>query len=192
MLRLFIAVDLPTELREHVARMMVAIRNTRWVRAEQLHITLRFLGDTPAEQLPVILDRLAGVRPAAFTIKLHGTGVFPALGEGGRRKPPKVLWLGIEPKAELAALKHAVDAALGDVPGTQSSGDHVFSPHLTLARFPSPSDQGLQRFLAINKDYSSPEWHVDAFHLYQSTLRREGALHERLASYPLAQYPYRE
>ena len=191
MLRLFIAVDLPAEIREQVARMMNEVHNARWVKAEQLHITLRFLGDTPEAELPANRDRLARVHQPPFAIKLRGPGVFPEISQT-RGKTPKVLWLGIEPAVDLAALKQAVDDALAIETTKKSMQKQDFSPHLTLARFPSPTDTSLSRFLATNKDYFSPDWCVDHFHLYQSTLRPEGALHEQLASYRLAQSPYRE
>jgi len=165
--------------------MMNGVHNARWVKTEQLHITLRFLGDTPEGELSSLRDRLARVGRSAFTIRLCGAGVFP---ETKGRKPPKVLWLGIDPTAELDALKHALDDALDD----ESMEKQMFSPHLTLARFPSAPDQTLSRFLATNKDYFSPDWCIDHVHLYRSTLRPEGALHEQLASYPLARPPHRE
>jgi 2'-5' RNA ligase len=191
MLRLFIAVDRPAELRDHVAGMMDHVRNARWVNVKQLHITLRFLGDRPEADLPGIQRRLASIRHEAFRLRLHGAGVFPEAREHSRPKPPKVLWLGIEPATELARLKSAVDAALSsgaDDLGQNEKHDEkkTFSPHLTLARFSALPDRTLSDFLVRQLDYASTDWWVTDLHLYQSTLRREGAIHARLASYPLA------
>lgn len=190
MLRLFIAADLPVELREEVAARMVGVHGARWVKVEQLHITLRFLGDNRDEDLPSLKQRLAAVRRPAFRLRLHGVGVFPETREGTRSRPPppKVLWIGIEPAAEISALKTAIDDALDVAPRDTA----VFLPHLTVARFPARPDSSLSGFLATNQDYLSPDWLVDRFHLYRSTLRREGALHEKLESYPLAQHDYKE
>jgi RNA 2',3'-cyclic 3'-phosphodiesterase len=183
MLRLFIAVDLPVEIRADVEALMGHLHNARWVNPEQLHITLRFLGDTPEDALPAIRDGLARVKQDCFPLRLRGVGVFPESRPGRSRKPPRVLWLGIESAGELASLKQAIDAALGAEP---TQNEQAFSPHLTLARFPRPPDQTLADFLATHRGHQSPEWTVAGFRLYQSTLRKEGSVHTVVASYPLA------
>ena len=66
-----------------------------------------------------------------------------------------------------------------------STDEKRFSPHLTLARFPRPPDRTLADFLAKYQDYKSPVWPVANFCLYQSTLRKDGAIHAVVASYPL-------
>jgi RNA 2',3'-cyclic 3'-phosphodiesterase len=178
MLRLFIAVDLPAELRSAVAHVCQGIAGARWTRTEQLHITLRFLGDTPEDLLPDVRSRLRQVRVARFELALRGAGVFPP---PGGRKPPRVLWLGLDPPESLRALKLAVDGVLGPDPDTAKRG---FSPHLTLARFPTrPRD--LDRFLAEHAGFDGGRFVVGNFHLYRSTLRPEGALHEIVESFPL-------
>jgi 2'-5' RNA ligase len=182
MLRLFVAVDLPAELREEVASMMDRVRGARWANSKQLHITLRFLGDTAEEALPGLRARLATIRQQAFQLRLCGAGVFPETHEGRRAKPPRVLWLGMQPTEELASLKQAVDAALSADPA-----EAQFSPHLTLARFSARPDQTLSDFRQRHGGYTSAYWWVRDFHLYQSTLRREGAVHTRVASYPLVE-----
>ncbi len=182
MLRLFVAVDLPAELREEIAGMMDRVHGARWANPKQLHITLRFLGDTAEAELPHLIERLSTVEQQAFQLRLCGVGVFPEPREGRREKPPRVLWLGIQPTEELATLKHAVDAALSVAPE-----EAQFSPHLTLARFSTRPDRTLSEFLRTREGYTSAYWWVRDFHLYQSTLRREGALHARVASYPLVE-----
>jgi 2'-5' RNA ligase len=184
MLRLFVAVDLPAQLRDEMAQLMGQVHHARWVNAQQLHITLRFLGDTPDTDLPWISDRLAAIKADHFSLRLRGAGVFPESHARKIRKPPKVLWVGIEPTMDLARLKQAIDAAtIVDLTHERQ----VFSPHLTLARFPSPPDHTLSDFLMKYQSYASPDWSVTSFHLYRSTLRPEGAIHALLASYPLAQ-----
>jgi RNA 2',3'-cyclic 3'-phosphodiesterase len=184
MLRLFVAVDLPAQLRDDVTQMMDGVHNARWVSVRQLHITLRFLGDTSETDLPGIEKRLGDLKRDSFHLRLRGAGTFPETGARKSRKPPKVLWLGIEPATELAGLKRAIDDALA-VDLTREK--QIFSAHLTLARFPNPPDHTLSDFLSRHKNYASPDWPVKHFHLYQSTLRPEGAIHAQLASYPLTQ-----
>lgn len=179
MLRLFVAVDLPAELRPAVVRLCDGVAGARWTRPEQLHITLRFLGDTPEDQLGDLRARLRQVRTPGFELALRGAGVFPP---AGGRKPARVLWLGLDPPESLRALKHAVDGVLGPDPDTAKRG---FSPHLTLARFPTRPRHDLDRFLAEHAGFDGGRFAVSDFHLYRSTLRPESALHEIVETYPL-------
>jgi RNA 2',3'-cyclic 3'-phosphodiesterase len=177
--RLFVAVDLPEELRPAVARLCQGIGGARWTRPEQLHITLRFLGDTPEDRLADMRARLRQVRMPRFELALRGTGVFPP---AGARKPARVLWLGFDPPEPLQTLKYAIDAVLGPDPETAKRG---FSPHLTLARFPTRPHHDLDRFLAEHAGFDDGSFLASNFHLYRSTLRPEGALHEIVESFPL-------
>jgi 2'-5' RNA ligase len=183
MLRLFVAVDLPADLRAAVAQMGQGIAGARWTRPEQLHITLRFLGNTPEDRLADIRDRLRLVRVPPFALALRGTGVFPPV---GGRKPARVLWLGLDPPSPLRELKQAVDDRLGPDPETTQRG---YSPHLTLARFPTRPRDDLARFLAAHAAFEVDQFIVSGFHLYRSTLRPQGALHEIVESYPLGSLP---
>jgi 2'-5' RNA ligase len=179
MLRLFVAVDLPGEQRQAVAALHTELRGARWAKPHQLHITLRFMGDTPEESLATIRDRLARVESPAFELALRGVGVFPP----GARKP-RVLWLGLAPAEPLIALEREIDQALAAVlpkPAKQRG----FSPHLTLARLDGKLDEELPRFLAQHADYGSARWKVDSFLLFRSTLHPSGAVHEVLATYDL-------
>ena len=179
MLRLFVAVDLPAELRPVIARLCQGIGGARWTRPEQLHITLRFLGDTAEDRLDDLRTRLREVRAPRFELALRGTGVFPP---PSACKPARVLWLGLEPPEPVRALKDAVDGALGPDPETARRG---FSPHLTLARFPTRPRYDLDRFLAEHAGFDGGHFAVSSFHLYRSTLRPQGALHEIVESYQL-------
>jgi RNA 2',3'-cyclic 3'-phosphodiesterase len=182
LLRLFIAVDLPPDLRLAVAKLCQGIEGARWTRPEQLHITLRFLGDTPEEQLADLRPKLRRVAVSGFSLALTGPGVFPPL---GGRKPAHVLWLGLNPPAPVQALKQAIDAVLGPDPEAAQRG---FSPHLTLARLGKGeprSRRDLDAFLAKHADLAAGPFPVSGFHLYRSTLRPQGALHEVVETYPL-------
>jgi 2'-5' RNA ligase len=177
-MRLFIAVDLPPALRALVAKLCQGIGDARWTRPEQLHITLRFMGDTPEAEVPEVQRKLRDVVVPGFSLALTGPGFFPP---PGSRKPARVLWLGLAPPAPLQALKLAIDDVLGPDPEADRRG---FSPHLTLARFPTrPRD--LDQFLARHAGFTAGPFPVPSFRLYRSTLRPEGALHEILETYPL-------
>jgi RNA 2',3'-cyclic 3'-phosphodiesterase len=178
--RLFIAIDLPPELRNEIRTLCVGVNKARWAKHEQLHVTLRFLGDTTDEATREIRKHLTHVSAPAFDLSLRGVGIFP---EPRSRKHPRVLWLGIEPIDQLVLLKRAIDGALEF---HEQATKQDFSPHLTVARFPEKPDTTLSTFLAQNSDYRSASWHVPCFRLYQSTLHPSGAVHEPLERYDLA------
>ena len=178
MLRLFLAVDLPDPVRHEVAALCTQVHQARWVKPHQLHITLRFMGQTPDEALAHIRDQLARVHVSSFDLALRGAGIFPG-GESHRRA--RVLWLGLDPVEPLVHLKHAIDACLG--PDLERAS---FSPHLTLARFTERPDATLTQFLSQHQAYRSAHWPVACFHLYKSTLQSSGAVHEVVETYALA------
>ncbi len=159
--------------------MCSAVANARWVKPHQLHVTLRFMGQTPDDDLPEIRERLARVQAPAFELALRGAGTFPG---GPNTKRARVLWLGLDPIEPLARLKREIDACLDTGARKQTQ---EFSPHLTLARFPRGSDLSLTRFIARREGYRGAAWPVVCFRLYRSTLAASGALHEGVATYPL-------
>jgi 2'-5' RNA ligase len=180
MLRLFVAVDLPEAVRQEVAAMCTQVSEARWVKLHQLHITLRFMGKTPDDALADIRDRLAGVKIPPFPLALQGAGTFPAAADVRRAR---VLWLGLNPEEPLVQLKREIDSHLG----THAEGEKQgFAPHLTLARFTRRPNDSLTRFLSQHHDYGSTTWQVACFRLYQSTLHSGGAVHDVVATYPLA------
>jgi RNA 2',3'-cyclic 3'-phosphodiesterase len=115
-------------------------------------------------------------------VQLAGVGVFPPVPT--RRKPARVLWAGLAPPGAIAALKEAIDAALGPDP---ESADRAFSPHVTLARFKEPPPpEPLSHYLEQHRALASEPFAVGAFVLYQSRTLPTGSLYTPLASYPLA------
>ena len=178
MLRLFLAVDLPPPVQQEVEAMCTQVSKARWVKPHQLHITLRFMGQTPDDALADIRERLARVQAPAFQIGLRGAGIFPA---GADTRRARVLWLALDPKEPLVRLKREIDFHLA-VDGEKQG----FSPHLTLARFADKPDPSLTRFISKHVDYRSAVWTVACFQLYRSTLHSSGAVHDVVATYPLA------
>jgi RNA 2',3'-cyclic 3'-phosphodiesterase len=183
-LRLFIAVDLPAAQRQAVAALNTRdLAGARFAKPEQLHVTLRFLGATPEERLPDLRKRLALVKAPRFRLGLAGAGVFPPDG-----RHPKVLWLGLAPTEPLFALKRELDRVLDALPELYpDEPNRPFRPHLTLARFSRRPDPSLARFLQRNAGFRGEEWDVEELHLYRSTLRPSGAVHELLAAYPFGE-----
>lgn len=187
-LRLFVAVDLPGQVREELGRVQGELRrhdlsHLRWVRPQGIHLTLKFLGETPAGRVAAITEALAGAtrgRPG-FRLALGAPGTF-----GGQRRP-RVLWLDIIGDIErLRGLQAAVEEALVEI-GFPSE-DRGFSPHLTLARVPQPARPGTAERIAQALRAMTPpraEFDVREVVLMRSTLQPGGAVYERLAAFPL-------
>jgi 2'-5' RNA ligase len=177
MYRLFVAVDLPQEVKEAVRDICRSLPEARWVPLEQLHLTLRFIGDADEQAFNAIRTALAQVRDGAFSLELKGIGHFPP----GKRA--RVLWVGIEACMPLLRLQRDVESAL--VNAGVPPEERPFSPHITLARFREPPTGGVAPFEERHGNFVSPPFKVTAFHLYSSLLTREGAIHRREATYTL-------
>lgn len=187
--RLFIAVPLPPEPLEACRRLLETVRRAgpargvRWVRTENLHLTLRFLGATDPDQVSPIEDaiRAAVARRTPFPVELAGAGSFPA----ARR--PRALWIGIEQGVdELTQLARQVDAAL--VPIGLEPETRPFRAHLTVARTDAANGaEGAALASALVKaaDSWGTSFEVDRIVLYRSHLSAGPPRYEELASFAL-------
>ena len=177
MSRLFVAVDLPEGVKDLLVGVREAIPGARWVPREQLHLTLRFIGDTQEPLASRVQELLAEVHGGPFPLTLAGTGHFPP------RREPRVLWVGLHPSPPLLDLQRQMETALQRA-GIPAEG-RPFSPHLTLARLKESASAAVADFEKKNGALLSEPFAVDAFHLYASTLTPSGAVHRRVRSYPL-------
>jgi RNA 2',3'-cyclic 3'-phosphodiesterase len=192
-MRLFIALEIEDAVRDRISRFMDGVRefapDARWVRPESLHVTLKFIGDKPAETIEQIKTALAAVQADPVTMDFRGHGFFPTA------KSSRVFWIGVESGPELASLAGAVDtatAALG-IP----KEERPFSPHLTLARAGSGSpgrhkgDHANKSFLRLQEKLSGlsmPDFGTMTAHeffLYQSQLLRGGSRYTKIARFSL-------
>ena len=187
-LRLFIAARLPADVAASVTTLKQAWPHVRWSHDDQLHVTLRFLGDTDEGAIPPLTARLSSLELPFFEARLHGVGTFPDASPAPTRAP-RVLWVGLAPASRWQELKQAVDGALGPDPACVA---RPFTPHLTFARvgprIPSDEKEVLRRalvsFVQANATFTSPSWTVAGLDLVQSTLRPSGAEHRTLTSFP--------
>ena len=181
---MFIALALPAEVLAHtveeIGRFRKALAFTpcrpRWVEPELLHLTLHFLGNWSTEQMPALRQGFReGCRgqEAAF-LEIKQAGVYP------HWKSPKVLWFGVRDRGKRLAKLHAsLESAL--IPLGYEPLPRAFSPHLTVARFSGLKGVGLaQSAVAMQPRFQIGPFQAGACGLYQSTLKPEGALHERL------------
>ena len=175
MMRLFVAVRPPAVVRDAVLDGMGGVAAARWQDDDQLHLTLRFIGEVDRHAAADIAAALGEVRHPAIAARLGGFGHFASRGR------PHALWIGVEPVAALTALHHKVDQALvraGVVPDTRA-----FVPHITLARLGRDSG-AIGGFLATPPPTAS--FTVTGFALFESVLTRTAAAYERLAEFTFA------
>ena len=176
--RLFVAIRPPEPVRDLLIDVMDdGAGDFRWQSDEQLHVTLRFIGEVgrpTADDLAATLQRIAF---APFELRVAGIGKF-------ERRSGGVLWAGVEPRTEIAALAAKVERAC------QSAGlepEHrSFHPHVTLARWSGRRTREADAIVERHRSLASPAFAVDSFILYESRLSRHGPHYEAVATYALA------
>lgn len=180
-LRLFIAIDVPDDVKAQLAALKTDIPGAVWVKPAAMHVTLKFLGDGIEEaRLPAMVAALSAVGGAPFALAVRGVGRFPA----GGRKPARALWAGLAAPPALYELATAVETALL-APGF-AAGARPFAPHLTLARLKHERGGGqAAQFLTQHAGLKSAPFRVEAFDLFSSQLTPQGAVYTRVARFAL-------
>ena len=196
-MRLFIGIDLDPDLRTRIERFIEGVQgfatNARWMRAESLHVTLKFIGERPQEQVEALTQRLRRVESGSFELRFTGYGFFPTV------KAPRVFWIGIQADAHLAELAANIDAATSELGIPRE--DRPYSPHLTLARAgagrrsgapewrkgdaPNAAFSVLEKRLAAMGELDFGRMTAREFILYQSELSPRGSQYTKLQRFPL-------
>jgi len=174
--RLFVAIRPPEAIRDRLIDAMEDSPELRWVGDEQLHLTLRFIGEVERPLADDIALALTRIRSDRFELRVTGVGIF-------ERRSGGTLWAGIEPKQPLAALAAKVERAC--VAAGLEPEHRAFHPHITLARFNRASATAAQAFLERTRALASPPFAVTSFILYESHLSRHGPHYEEVAEFPL-------
>jgi RNA 2',3'-cyclic 3'-phosphodiesterase len=182
--RLFVALEIPSTVRENLADFVKQLRTIapqpRWVRAENLHVTLKFIGEALPEKVGVIRTALAAVHSdRTVTIDFRGLGFFP------NEKHPRVFWAGMDASPNLKTLALDIDHAMEElgIPKEQ----RPLLPHLTLARFQPPRlPEKTRATIQENATREFGSLRTSQFHLIESKLKRSGAEYTRIATFPFA------
>jgi 2'-5' RNA ligase len=175
--RLFVAIRPPEPIRDLLIDAMDDSPDFRWQDDEQLHLTLRFVGEVERPIANDLADALGRIRAAALQLHIAGVGRFEQRNSGA-------LWAAVEPKPPVAALAAKVERACQSV-GLEPER-RAFHPHITLARWKGRRTREVHDFLERRAGISSPPFAVDAFILFESRLSRHGAHYEEVATYSLA------
>ena len=188
-MRLFVALEIPAHVRNHLTALIrelskletsSAHKRAGWVRPENLHVTLKFIGETPPDKLVSIRGELNAVRSdSSLELRFRGLGCFP------NERRPRVLWAGMEAMPNLASLAGEIEERLEKL-GIERD-PRSFTPHLTLARFDPPGiSQELRSKVRENSTHDFGSLHTSEFHLIQSKLKPTGAEYTTLQSFRFA------
>ena len=184
--RIFIAIELPIEVRERIAAHVTRLRelvpdaHASWTRPENIHLTLKFLGDTPQTHI----DKVSGATSQTvthfhpFKLGVSGSGAFPP------RSTPKVLWIGVsDPEGTLAKLQTRLEEECFRVGVKKES--RRFRPHLTLCRRRKPQDARMLAATHIQLQFEPIEFEVSEVSVIRSELSSVGSRYTTISRHPL-------
>lgn len=179
-MRIFIALDIPPEIRARMTEYMERARNlapeARWARVEGLHVTLKFVGEARDALVQEMKTALSGIKATPFDVTFEGAGFFP------NAKAARVFWIGVQGGEALPRLASAVDAALAKL--GIAGEEKPYHPHLTLARASSHPLRELQPLLSE----PPPQFGTMTareFFLYQSQPQKGGSKYTKLERFEL-------
>jgi RNA 2',3'-cyclic 3'-phosphodiesterase len=175
MLRLFVGIGFPPELKLRLSLLCSGVPGAKWVDPGNFHATLRFIGEISEDLATDVDDALSRLRARRFTLQIAGTGVF-----GDK---PRSLWAGIERSPELVGLRDKIEQAL--IRAGLPPEPRKFSPHVTLARLRDPPLDKLRDFLTTHARFRADPLAVEGFSLIASFQTKAGSVYEDQADYPL-------
>jgi RNA 2',3'-cyclic 3'-phosphodiesterase len=185
-IRSFLAFELPPEIKEQVRRVSEELKKSRldirWVKPENIHLTIVFLGDLQEQDISPIEREVEKVCSGAhpFDFRLKGFGVFPD------RRRPRIFWVGLDGDIErVSTFKDALCERLA--PFNIKEENRQFKPHLTLGRFKNPgrADAKLEEILKGHEDFSSPAFQSKELILFKSDLKPQGPVYTKLDEWEL-------
>ncbi|RYF92986.1 MAG: RNA 2',3'-cyclic phosphodiesterase [Caulobacteraceae bacterium] len=177
MLRLFTAIAIPWDIAQGLAEHQTGLNGARWRSAEQLHITLRFLGDLPENRAGDLDAELSAITAAPFDLELAGVGHF------GEAADIHAIWAGVAESAGLARLRNRCESAARRA--GLAADTRAYRPHVTLAYLKRPDLGAVMDWEAANNLLHSPAFPVKRFGLYSSHRTTDGSEYRLEGDYPL-------
>lgn len=176
--RLFVGIDLPPGIDDHLEMMCYGLPGARWEGSEKFHLTLRFIGEVDGRVHREIIDALQALDYPSFMLGLKGMGMFPPRGL------PLSVWAGIADPEPVVALKHKVDACLRGVHGVPPD-PRKFTPHVTIARVGDCEVEDVMVYLAEHALVRTELFPVERVLLYSSVRTSRGSSYRIEAGFPL-------
>ncbi len=177
MVRLFVGIDLPSAIDDHLSLVGGGIPGARWEGPDKLHVTVRFIGDVDGGTKRRLEQALGEVEHPPFSLAVAGVGHFPPSGA------PRILWAGLDDPAPLYVLHDRVERAL--VAAGLDPERRKYAPHVTLARLNKPPRHKVIEFMQHHALLRTAPFEVEAFALYSSVLSARGSKYRIEHHYPL-------
>jgi 2'-5' RNA ligase len=179
--RLFVAIELPDEVKRELARIALGVPGARWLEGDELHLTLRFIGEVDGDVFRDVLECLSEIEAAPFELTLRGVGHFPPRGE------PRILWVGVEKSEPLIQLRHKVEGVL--VRAGLPPEKRKFSPHVSVARLKYTPIEKVGGYLTAYGLFRAGPFPVEQFCLFSSQLGAKRAVYRLEEAYRLDAAP---
>jgi RNA 2',3'-cyclic 3'-phosphodiesterase len=173
MLRLFVGIDLPPELKLRLSLLASGLPGAKWVDAGNYHLTLRFIGEVDEGMAADIDSALLQIRAPRFEVTLASVGHFGL----------RMLWVGIDRNPALQHLHEKIESALSRL--GLAPEERRYTPHVTLARLKGTTESRLQTYVSEHGLFRAPPFAVERFSLIASYLTKSGAIYEDQADYAL-------
>ena len=176
MARLFVGLEIPAAIRSQLLRLQSGVPGARWRPEENIHLTLRFIGEVDAHMQRDIESALDHIEAPAFELRLHGAGQF-----GNER--PRALWTGVENGEAVSHLAKKIESALQRI-GLEPER-RKFTPHVTLAYLKGTRRGDVDTYVGEHADFRSDMFNVEQFVLFQSHMGKGASHYVARAHYPL-------
>ncbi len=176
MTRLFFGLEIPAEIKSRLLMVRTQVSGAKWQSAEQLHLTLAFLGSVADEQVVSVRDAARRIQMEPFPLGVSGLGCF------GQPQAPRTLWAGVRPEAPVAGLHEALRVQMQSLGIATES--RAFCPHITLARFRRQAGS-VEALLKGHGERNFGQFPVTAFGLFESKSGAAGSVYTVIERFPL-------
>ena len=177
-MRLFVGIPLPEDIRDALSRLAAGVPGARWIRPENYHLTLRFIGEVDGPEIDDMAEALGTISAPPLALQLAGVGYF------GDRRRPRVLWAGVAANRDLELLQSRIEHRIRalDLPPEPRK----YHAHVTLARRRDARFERVGLFLEMNGAFQTRSFEATNFVLFESRLGNQGSLYVPQIDYPLA------
>ncbi len=176
-MRLFVGLTLPDDIRASLAGVCAGLDGARWVKPENLHMTLRFIGEVGGAEAGDIDAALGTINAPAFQLQCQGLGHF------GKAAKVRALWAGLTPSDALSHLQEKIESAVARA-GYGAEG-RKFKPHITLVRIRGRPPKNLGDYMAAHGAFTTAPFSINAFTLFESHMGHGGSHYVPISEYPL-------